>query len=129
MNKKPLFFKNHNSWPKWLRKPGLVLLTTAIVLPGLNALGASVADNATHTIQQTNQQSSTQIVKGTIKDNADSPLPGATVSIKGKTVGTITDIDGKYQLNVSEGDVLVYNFIGMQPQEVVFRDRKRSTLP
>ncbi|MGV8827292.1 MAG: SusC/RagA family TonB-linked outer membrane protein [Breznakibacter sp.] len=120
MNKKPLFLKNHNCWPKWLRKPGLVLLTMVFVLPGFKAMGTAITDESAHPIDHFNMQPTTQVIKGTVRDNTGEPLPGATVSIKGKTVGTITDIDGKYQLNASVGDILIYNFIGMQPQEVTF---------
>jgi TonB-dependent starch-binding outer membrane protein SusC len=46
------------------------------------------------------------------------PLPGANVVIKGTTVGTITDMDGNYSLDVPSGDViLVFSFIGFDPLE------------
>lgn len=47
------------------------------------------------------------------------PLPGVSISVKGTTTGTITDIDGKYALNVpGTSSVLVFNFVGMKKQEV-----------
>ncbi|MCX6273335.1 MAG: SusC/RagA family TonB-linked outer membrane protein [Bacteroidetes bacterium] len=46
-------------------------------------------------------------------------IPGATVMVKGTTVGVTTDLDGNYQLNVpSEAKVLVFSFIGMKTKEV-----------
>lgn len=42
------------------------------------------------------------------------PLPGVSVTIKGTQHGTQTDLDGKYTLNVKQGDVLVFSFIGMK---------------
>lgn len=47
-----------------------------------------------------------------------STLPGVNVVIKGTTTGTITDFDGKYTLNVSDGAVLVYSFIGYVSEEI-----------
>lgn len=47
------------------------------------------------------------------------PLPGVNVVIKGTTTGTVTDIDGKYELVVpSENSVLVFSFVSYATQEV-----------
>ena len=52
------------------------------------------------------------------QDNAS--LPGVNVAIKGTTRGTITDIDGNYQLSVPPGrDTLIFSFIGFVPLEVL----------
>jgi TonB-linked SusC/RagA family outer membrane protein len=46
-------------------------------------------------------------------------IPGASVIVKGTTVGTTTDIDGKYSIDVPEnGKVLVFSFVGMETQEI-----------
>ena len=60
------------------------------------------------------------IAKGVVLDENNEPVIGATISIKGnKSIGTIADIDGKFQLKVPNADaVLVISFIGMTPQEV-----------
>lgn len=57
-------------------------------------------------------------VTGTITDGMGEPLPGASVVIKGTTNGTITNVDGKYSLEVPSDAVLVYSFIGMKTAEV-----------
>src|SRR5690606_10271887 len=50
--------------------------------------------------------------------NAD-PLPGASILIKGTTIGTTTDADGRYTIDVPSGDaVLVFSFIGYVSQEI-----------
>jgi TonB-dependent starch-binding outer membrane protein SusC len=47
------------------------------------------------------------------------PLPGANVIIKGTTIGTVADMNGKYVLEVSSNEtVIVFSFIGYQPEEV-----------
>ena len=48
-----------------------------------------------------------------------SALPGVTVLVKGTSVGTVTDFDGKYTISVPQGSTtLVFTFIGMENQEV-----------
>jgi len=60
-------------------------------------------------------------VTGTVVSAEDnSPLPGVYVVIKGRTSGTITDVDGNYTINVPGDDaVLVFSFIGYTTQEQV----------
>ncbi|QEH40343.1 SusC/RagA family TonB-linked outer membrane protein [Chitinophaga sp. XS-30] len=58
-------------------------------------------------------------VKGTVTSSEDgSPIPGATILAKGTNVGTVTNAEGAYTLNVPEGvTTLVVKFIGMRDQE------------
>lgn len=64
-------------------------------------------------------------VKGIVTDASDgSSLPGVTVVIKGTTVGVATDIDGNFSLNVKPGDVLVFSYVGYDPQEITITDQK-----
>ncbi len=61
----------------------------------------------------------TRELKGTVTDKATGEtLPGVAIQIKGTSSGRATDIDGKYVLNVKDGDVLVFSFLGMKTQEV-----------
>lgn len=57
-------------------------------------------------------------VKGTVKDAENNPVIGATVVVKGTTIGTTTDIDGNYTINVSQGQVLEFSYVGMQQSAV-----------
>lgn len=59
-------------------------------------------------------------VKGKIVDDINDPLPGVSVTIKGTTKGTITDVDGNYSIEVSRNQTLVFSLVGMTPQEVVY---------
>jgi len=60
-----------------------------------------------------------QIVNGTVKDASTGELlPGASVLVKGTTMGVSTDFDGNFQIQASEGDVLVVSYIGFLTQEV-----------
>ncbi len=59
-------------------------------------------------------------VTGTVTDTSGAPLIGVSIVEKGAdSNGTITNIDGKYALNVERGKTLVFTFIGFQPHEVV----------
>lgn len=61
-----------------------------------------------------------RMVNGVVTNADDhSSIPGVTVLVKGTTVGTITDMDGKYKINVPSGnETLVFSYIGMKTQEV-----------
>ena len=60
-------------------------------------------------------------LSGTVVSASDGlPLPGVNVVVKGTTIGTITDMDGKYSLQVDNGATVVFSFLGFQNQEVVF---------
>lgn len=57
-------------------------------------------------------------VSGTVVDQTGFALPGVNVIIKGTATGVQTDIDGKYQIQASPDQVLVFSFIGMLTQEI-----------
>lgn len=63
--------------------------------------------------------SQSQTVSGTVLNDADGePVIGASVQVKGTSKGTITDVDGKFSIEVDPDAVLVVSFIGMATQEV-----------
>ena len=57
-------------------------------------------------------------VSGTVTDDTGFPLPGASVVVKGTTVGTETDMDGKFQIKATESQTLVFSYLGMTTKEV-----------
>ena len=57
-------------------------------------------------------------VSGTVADNAGAPVAGATVAVKGTTIGTTTDTAGKYVLEAPADGVLEFSFIGYKSAEV-----------
>ena len=64
-----------------------------------------------------------QTIKGKVLSAADDePVIGASVSVKGTSKGTITDVDGQFSLEVEPGATLVVSFIGMASQEVAAAD-------
>lgn len=58
------------------------------------------------------------LISGTITSAEDgSPLPGVNVIIKGTTIGTASDAQGRYVLSADKGDVIVFSFIGLATAE------------
>jgi len=59
-----------------------------------------------------------QTISGTVTDENNQPLPGATVVVQGTNRGTSTDFDGKYQINASQGETLVFSYVGYASQSL-----------
>lgn len=57
-------------------------------------------------------------VQGQIFDENGDPIPGASVLVKGTTIGTAADLNGVYSLDVPENSTLVFSFIGYNSKEV-----------
>ncbi|MEN2281854.1 SusC/RagA family TonB-linked outer membrane protein [Algoriphagus sp. SE2] len=66
-----------------------------------------------------------RVITGTVISEEDGlGLPGATVLVKGTTVGTTTDLDGNYSINVPAGsDVLIFSFVGLVSAEEAIGNR------
>lgn len=58
-----------------------------------------------------------EVVSGTVTDENGGPLPGVNVFIKGTTTGVQTDFDGNYRIEASEGDILVFSYVGLSTFE------------
>lgn len=67
---------------------------------------------------KTQQVGDNRIIKGTILDATGMPVIGANVMVKGTTNGTITDMDGKFSLEVDKNAILVVSYIGYANQEI-----------
>jgi len=57
-------------------------------------------------------------IRGTVTDENAEALIGATVLVKNTTRGTVTDVDGSYQITANKGDVIVFSFTGFTSQEI-----------
>lgn len=58
----------------------------------------------------------TKTFKGVVLDETEQPIIGASVKVVGTTVGTITDLDGNFTLNVPDGKEVEISYIGYLPQ-------------
>src|SRR5690606_42009375 len=62
-------------------------------------------------------------ISGTVADANGEPLPGVTVLVQGTAIGTATDLEGRFSLDVPEGAVLLFSFIGYQSQSIAVAGR------
>jgi TonB-linked SusC/RagA family outer membrane protein len=64
-------------------------------------------------------------VTGTVYDNEGETLPGVSVVAKGTTHGTVTDIDGNFNISVKQGTTLVFSYIGFETKETIVTNQER----
>ena len=70
--------------------------------------------------------SQTTMVSGKVTSETDgSPIPGATIQVKGTQKGTTTDLNGIYRLEVAPDATLVITFIGLKKQEIAVNGQKQ----
>lgn len=69
-----------------------------------------------------------QQVTGTVFDEFDEPLPGATVLVKGTNKGTITDFDGNFTIDAAPGNTLSVSFIGYRTVEVAVESLEKLSV-
>ncbi|MDR0572989.1 MAG: TonB-dependent receptor [Tannerella sp.] len=67
-------------------------------------------------------------ISGIVLDDSGGPVVGANVTIKGTTIGNITDIDGNFGLDAPEDGILVVSYIGYLPQEMSVRNKNNFTI-
>ena len=63
-------------------------------------------------------QNGTITVKGNVKDNNNEPIISGSVIVKGTTTGTVTDLDGNFEIKAPANGTLVFSYIGFTTQEV-----------
>jgi len=59
-----------------------------------------------------------QSISGTVTDESGLPLPGATVLVKGTTIGTVTDLDGKFSIEVADNAIILISYVGYISKEL-----------
>lgn len=67
-------------------------------------------------------------VSGTVADSNGDPLIGCSVQLKGSGVGTVTDLDGHFKLQVPEGKTLIFSYIGYKTKELKAQKNMKVTL-
>lgn len=69
------------------------------------------------------QQQSVRLIKGNVVDDEGEPIIGANVTIKGKSGGTITDMDGNFSLRASANDILQISYLGYAIQNITIGNK------
>lgn len=95
-------------------KSSCIVLASALFCTSLPALATSSTAGTNLAVQQQDQKLKGQVIDATTGE----PVIGVNVLVKGTTNGTITDIDGKYELNAPAGAVLQISFIGYKTVEI-----------
>ncbi len=107
-----------------IQKSRSTLISTALALLMCSSHGAYASsysadnDSAPSTVVQ--QQ---KTIRGTVLDSGGEPVIGANVIIKGTTIGTVTNIDGKFDLQAAVGAIIRITYIGYNEQEITVDSR------
>ena len=123
------YFFNFSSLDDGLRGMMLKLCLICLLLAGGSnlSLQANNSGNAVeNTMSQGSQQQKDRLLRGKVTDKAGDPLPGVAVQVKGTSQGVTSNADGEYYIMVKgvETPVLVFTFVGMEPQEITFEKGK-----
>lgn len=114
---------------KYFKRNGFVALVSMLSLTAYagDSLPLSVAVSETkefiqvsgHGIDTSNVIQQERIIQGTVlEEGTNEPLVGVNVVVKGTTIGTTTDIDGKYSIKIpSDKAILVFSYIGQKTEE------------
>ena len=118
-NHKSLLFKD---FKKQLTNFGIVVAISSITMSQANAIESISSGDASIHVKSGVQQS--RKISGVITDKSGQPVIGANVVVKGTTRGISTDYDGKYSIEVNEGEILTYNYIGFKTIEIIVDSKK-----
>lgn len=103
-------------WKTSSKRALLFVMMTSALLPRIAEEAFAAKVGAVEVTMQT------WTVKGTVVDASGEAVIGASISVRGTTNGTITDIDGNFLLsNVPDGSVLLVSYIGYKTQEITVR--------
>lgn len=106
------------------------LLAICLLLGGAEQAFANALpiENEEISIEIQSPQQKERLIKGTVTDASGEPIIGASVTVKGKSTGVITDLDGRYSISVSEGATIEIRYIGYNPIEVIVNKKKGDAL-
>jgi len=99
------------------------------ILPGKNLSFTQTGNTiAIKSIQPKQSNSKQRKISGVIKDSTGEPIIGASVTQKGTTNGTLTDLDGNFTLDVSTGDKITVSYLGYVTQDIIVGNNNEYTV-
>lgn len=108
-----------------MKKPVLMIrfLLVAVLLSTIQINAAGAGDKKNSKFNDSNSAASVNLqqitVSGTVKDETGLPMPGVNIQVGGTTLGTISDVNGKYSIAVPNANVsLIFSFVGYNQLEV-----------
>ncbi len=93
---------------------GMLLAAILLSVPASHVMAAT----GTPEVIKSDALQQRKKITGTIKDNYGETVIGASIVLRGTTQGTVSDLDGRFELEASEGAILVISYIGYHNQEV-----------
>ena len=104
---------------------GIAITACSLLLPAIGYASVSDAAAPRHAAAPASAS-----VKGQIVDDQGEPVMGATVMVKGTSIGTSSDLDGAFSLSVPEGRkiTLSVSYIGMKPAEYTVKPGENVTI-
>jgi iron complex outermembrane receptor protein len=110
----------HRERSSFLRKLNFVLAFSVLMTTGALAIDSSPATGGlTGNGNSAAEQQKKKQVTGKVVDSDNLPLPGVGVIVKNTTIGTATDVDGNFQLEIPENaQTLQISFVGLKSQEI-----------
>lgn len=120
--------KSKNSYLSYLAT-GLLSLVTSLSFQKITAQEKPKTELTTNLEKKTQVKGKpavsllkTKILKGTVKDKQDLPLPGINIIIKNTTNGTQTDFDGNFEIEVKVGQTLSFSYVGLITEEILITE-------
>ena len=102
------------------RKTTLITILNVVVLLLLNSIGVFSPNIYGENINLEIAQPQQRNITGKVLDVEGVPLPGVYVIVQGTSIGTVTDIDGEFSLDIPLGaEILQFSFIGMKTVEQI----------
>ncbi|MEC3878494.1 SusC/RagA family TonB-linked outer membrane protein [Parapedobacter sp. 10938] len=109
-----------------------LVLTTAVVLAAMSYVSAGMlraADGTVYRMETSVWAPNSMLqdieVRGTIRDSTGSLLTGVSIHVKNRTsIGTTTDLNGRYVLSVPAGSTLTFSMVGFETREIVVGERE-----
>src|SRR5574344_1413756 len=94
----------------------------------MNGKNIMLVEGKSRTNTQSSSQGTRDKVTGVVKDENGDPIIGANVSVKGESMGAISDVNGNFTLNAPSNATLSVSFIGYTPMEVKLAGRKNISV-
>ncbi len=107
---------------------GAMSLVMAVPFSGILNATAMTASHTEQIFVSEVQQGKTITVKGHVVDKTGEPIIGANVRVDGTSVGAVTDLDGKFTLNVSPAATLTVSYVGMKTQKLKLSGRTQLSI-
>lgn len=112
---------------KWLKKCSYLAVTVLFLL-STNTLHLYASTNDSIHEKDAFSISQNREITGKITDDRGEPIIGASVKIKGKSIGVITDINGLFNIQAGENDILIVSYTGFQTENIPIKNKKHLTI-